>query len=78
MAANVLNSPRAVQMSILVVRAFVGLRQVLHSNSALAKELEALEMKYDEQFEIVFEAIRELRTPPAGARKRIGFRSEKS
>ena len=78
MAANVLNSPRAVQMSILVVRAFVGLRQMLQSNSELAKKLEALEMKYDEQFEIVFHAIRELTTPPAGSSKRIGFRSEKS
>jgi hypothetical protein len=78
MAANVLNSPRAVEMSILVVRAFVGLRQMLQSNSELAKELDALEMKYDEQFEIVFQAIRELTTPRAALRKRIGFRLEKS
>jgi hypothetical protein len=78
MAANVLNSPRAVQMSILVVRAFVGLRQVLQSNADISKKLEALEMKYDEQFEVVFQAIRELMTPPAASRKRIGFRPEKS
>jgi hypothetical protein len=78
MAATVLNSSRAVQMSILVVRAFVGLRQMLQSNAELAKKLEALEMKYDGQFEVVFEAIRELMTPPAASRKRIGFGSEKS
>jgi hypothetical protein len=77
MAANVLNSPRAVQMSILVVRAFVGFRQMLQSNTDIAKKLEALEMKYDGQFEVVCQAIRELMMPPAPARKRIGFRLEK-
>jgi hypothetical protein len=77
MAANVLNSPRAVQMSILVVRAFVGFRQMLQSNADIAKKLEALEMKYDGQFEVVFQAIRELMMPPAASRKRIGFRLEK-
>ena len=78
MAANVLNSSRAVQMSIMVVRAFVGLRQVLQSNAGISRKLEALEMKYDDQFEIVCQAIRELMTPPAASRKRIGFRPEKS
>ena len=78
MAANVLNSPRAVQMSILVVRAFVGFRQMLQSNADIAKKLEAVEMKYDGQFEVVFQAIRELMTPRAASRKRIGFRPEKS
>ena len=78
MASNVLNSPRAVQMSILVVRAFVGLRQALRSNVELAKKLEALEMKYDGQFEVVFQAIREFMAPPAASRKRIGFGPEQS
>ena len=77
MAASVLNSPRAVQVSILVVRAFVGLRQMLQSNAALAKKLEALEMKYDGQFEVVFQAIRELMAPPPASKKRIGFRAVK-
>jgi len=78
MAATVLNSPRAVQVSIIVVRAFVRLRQMLQSNVELARKLKALEMKYDGQFEIVFQAIRELMAPPAVSRKRIGFRLEKS
>lgn len=78
MAASVLNSPRAVQMSILVVRAFVGLRQMLQSNAVLAKKIKALEMKYDGQFEVVFQAIRELMAPPPAPRKRIGFRPVKS
>jgi len=75
MAATVLNSRRAVQMSIIVVRAFVRLRQLLQSNVHLARKLDALERKYDGQFELVFEAIRELMAPPAPARKRIGFRA---
>jgi len=78
MAASVLNSPRAVQVSIIVVRAFVRLRQMLQSNVELARKLKALEMKYDGQFEVVFQAIRELMAPPAVSRKRIGFRLEKS
>jgi hypothetical protein len=78
MAAGVLNSPRAVQMSILVVRAFVRLRQMLQSNAELAKKLDALETKYDAQFKVVFQAIREVMTPPPPSRKRIGFRPEKS
>ena len=78
MAASVLNSSRAVQVSIIVVRAFVRLRQMLQSNVELARKLKALEMKYDGQFEVVFQAIRELMAPPAASRKRIGFRLEKS
>ena len=78
MAASVLNSPRAVQVSIIVVRAFVRLRQMFQSNVELARKLKALEMKYDGQFEIVFQAIRELMAPPAASRKRIGFRPAKS
>ena len=75
MAASVLNSPRAVQMSIFVVRAFVGFRQMFQSHAELTKKLDQLETKYDTQFEVVFEAIRELMTPTTTSRKRIGFRA---
>ena|SRR5438132_1033919 len=78
MVASILNSPRAVEMSIFVVRAFVRLRQVLQSNAELAEKLDALETKCDAQFKVVFQAIRELMTPPMTSSKRIGFRSEKS
>ncbi len=78
MAATVLNSPRAVQMSIVVVRAFVGLRQLLQSNAGLAKKLAVLERKYDGQFQVVFRAIRELMAPPGTSRRRIGFRPTKA
>lgn len=77
MLATVLNSPIAVHASIQVVRAFVRLRKMLASNAELARKLEALEKKYDSQFKVVFEAIRELMTPQEPKRRRIGFRREK-
>jgi phage regulator Rha-like protein len=63
MLANVLNSQRAVQVSLQIVRTFVRLRQLLASNVELARKLEALEKKYDEQFKVVFEVIRQLLIP---------------
>ncbi len=74
MAASVLNSPRAVEASVQVVRAFVQLRQMLASNAELSGKLAALEKKYDIKFRAVFEAIRELMTPSDPKKKRpIGF-----
>jgi hypothetical protein len=73
MAANVLRSERAIEASVQVVRAFVRLRQILSSNAELTRQLEDLERKYDRQFKIVFDAIRQLMTPPAPNRKQIGF-----
>lgn len=74
MAANVLNSPRAVEMSVQVVRAFVRLREMIASHKALTKRLDELEGRYDRQFKVVFDAIRELMRPPEPKPKRkIGF-----
>ena len=76
MAANVLNSPRAVKMSVLVVRAFVRMRQVLATHKALAAKLAELERKlgtHDEQIAGLFEAIRQLMAPKEPSRRRIGF-----
>lgn len=74
MAATVLNSPRAVEVSLHVVRAFVQLRETLASHKDLARRLDALERRYDRQFKVVFDAIRELMTPPPAPKKRgIGF-----
>src|SRR5258705_11450286 len=73
MAANVLNSKTAVQASVQVVRAFIRLRQMLTSNAELARKLSDLERKYDSQFRVVFDAIRQLMTPPEPQRKQIGF-----
>ena len=77
MLATILNSPVAVQASIQVVRAFVRLRQMLASNAELARKLDGLEKKYDAQFKVVFDAIRQLMTPPEPKRQRIGFIHEK-
>jgi hypothetical protein len=73
MLANVLNSERAAQTSVQVVRAFVRLRQLLASNAELARKLAALENKYDAQFKVVFDAIRQLMSPPARPKREIGF-----
>jgi hypothetical protein len=73
MAANVLRSPRAVEMSVFVVRAFVRLRQWLAGHAELSHRLDELERKYDSQFRVIFEAIRQLMTPPGRKRKEIGF-----
>ncbi len=73
MLANVLNSERAAQTSVLVVRAFVRLRQLLSSNAELARKLETMEKKYDAQFKVVFDAIRQLMSPTETKRKEIGF-----
>ena len=76
MLSGVLRSPRAVRVNISIMRAFVRLRQVLADHADLAKKLGELEAKYDEQFDVVFHAIRELMTPPTATRKRIGFRAD--
>ena len=74
MAANVLNSPRAVAMSVHVVRAFVRLREMIASHKRFAKRLDELEARYDRQFKVVFDAIRELMSPPErNSKRRIGF-----
>jgi hypothetical protein len=77
MAANVLNSERAVRTSVQVIRAFVQLRAMLASNAELSHKLNELEKKYDQQFKIVFHAIRQLMTPPPSKTKPIGFRSKR-
>ncbi len=78
MVANVLNSERAVQASVQVVRAFIKLSQIVASSAELARKLDELEKKYDQQFKIVFNAIRQLMTPPTLKSKRIGFRPRAS
>jgi len=73
MLSGVLKSERAIEVNIAIMRAFVKLRQMLASNAQLARKLEEMEMKYDERFRIVFEAIQQLMTPPERPRKKIGF-----
>jgi ORF6N domain len=79
MAATILNSPRAIEMSVYVVRAFVQLRELLTSSSALSRKLDELEKKYrhhDEAIAAILSAIRELMHPPAPKRRGIGFTAD--
>ena len=74
MLSTVLNSDRAVLVNIEIMRTFVKLRQMLASNTELARRLDKLESKYDKQFKVVFTAIRQLMSTPVRNRKEIGFR----
>ena len=76
MLSSVLRSKRAVLVNIEIMRAFVQLRQMLSSNAELAKQLSELERKYDRQFKVVFDAIRQLMIPSEQKRKQIGFRTK--
>jgi hypothetical protein len=73
MLSSVLNSPRAVQVNIAIMRAFVKLRDMLASHQDLSQKLASMEKKYDAQFKVVFDAIRELMQPPDKPKSRIGF-----
>jgi hypothetical protein len=74
MLSSVLRSERAVQVNIEIMRTFVRLREILAGNRDLARKLATLERKYDAQFKVVFDAIRELMQPPARkSRRPIGF-----
>jgi hypothetical protein len=73
MLSGVLNSHRAVQVNIAIMRAFVRIRRMLVSHEELARKVAALEGKYDSQSRVVFDAIRALMEPPKTPRQRIGF-----
>jgi hypothetical protein len=76
MLSSVLRSKRAVLVNVEIVRAFVRLREILSSNADLARKLAALEGKYDRQFRVVFDAIRQLMSPPTTVRRPIGFTAD--
>jgi hypothetical protein len=73
MLSSVLRSPRAVRVNVEIMRAFVRLRQLLVSHADLARRLDELEKKYDQQFAVVFEAIRRLMNPPVAHPKELGY-----
>lgn len=79
MLASVLNSPRAVELSLFVVRAFIRLREMLASHKDLARKLDELEKHvrdHDGHIQTLFEAIRQLMKPPDSKQRKIGFNSE--
>jgi hypothetical protein len=73
MLSSVLRSRRAAHVNVEIMRAFVRLRRILAENAGLAQRLDELEKKYDAQFRVVFDAIRQLMQPPEPKKKRIGF-----
>lgn len=75
MAASILNSPTAVEVSVYVVRAFVKLRELVSAHKDLSQKLDNLEKRYDAQFKMVFDAIRQLMAPPPETERqgKIGF-----
>ena len=73
MLSGVLNSDRAVQVNIAIMRAFVRMRETMASHRELAQRLNTLEKTYDAHFRVVFDAIRALMEPPKTPRRRIGF-----
>jgi len=78
MLSSILRSRRAIQVNIEIMRAFVRLRRMLASHADLARKLDALERKYDAQFKVVFDAIRELMKPPESKKRPIGFLVEEA
>lgn len=77
MLSGVLKSVRAVDVNIAIMRTFVQLRKLIDTNKDLAKKIDNLEKKYDEQFQVVFDAIRQLIHQENKPRKRIGFKIKK-
>jgi hypothetical protein len=73
MLSGVLRNKRAVQVNIAIMRAFVSLRELIASNKYLAGKLAELEKRYDAQFKIVFDAIRQILNPPEKPKRKIGF-----
>ena len=76
MLSSVLHSKRAIHVNIAIMRTFVRLKEMISSHKDLARKLYELEKKYDHQFAMVFDAIRQLMTPPKTKQRPIGFRSK--
>ncbi len=74
MLSGILKSERAIEVNIAIMRTFVQLRKLMTSNKELAKKINDMENKYDEQFHVIFEAIKQLIVEENKPRKVIGFR----
>lgn len=77
MLSSVLKSRRAIQVNIQIIQTFVQLRRMLIDHKELARRLDELEKKYDAQFKMVFDALRQLLAPPEKPKREIGFRVKK-
>ena len=74
MLSSVLNSKRAIQVNIEIMRAFVRLRRMVADNTELSRRIDQLESRYDRQFKVIFDAIRRIMAPDPSKQKQIGFR----
>ena len=73
MLSSVLTSQRAIEVNIAIMRAFVRMRELMLTHEELFRKIQDMELRYDEQFQTVFDAIRDLIEPPDPPRKPIGF-----
>ncbi len=73
MLSTVLNNQKAIHVNIQIMRTFTKLREIISANKDLSRRLDELEKKYDTQFRVVFDAIRELMKPPEPMHRKIGF-----
>ena len=73
MLSSVLKSKRAIEVNIAIIRTFVKMREILSSHEELKQKIEEMEAKYDENFQMVFEAIRQLLTEEEKPKRKIGF-----
>jgi ribosomal protein S17E len=73
MLSSVLRSKRAIQVNVQIMRAFTQLRQMLSTHKDLKRKIESMEKKYDQQFQVVFEAIKQLLSEEDKPKKKIGF-----
>ena len=76
MLSSVLNSKKAIYVNIQIMRTFIQLRRMLLTNHDLQRKIAEIEKKYDHQFKVVFDAIKQLLTPPEKPRRRIGFHAD--
>jgi len=77
MLSSILKSKRAVEVNIQIMRTFVRLRELISSHKDILAKIEEMEKKYDYQFKVVFEAIRQMMTPPKKVKQEIGFKIRK-
>ncbi len=73
MLSSVLNSKKAIQVNIQIMRTFTKLREIIMTHKDLQRKIEDIERKYDQQFKVVFDAIKQLLTPPEKPKRQIGF-----
>ena len=76
MLSSVLNSKLAIKVNIQIMITFTKLREIIMTHKDIQKKIEAIEKKYDTQFQVVFDAIKQLLTPPEKPKRRIGFHHE--